>query len=136
MRIILADPHPKSLWALKTMLQEEPELEVIGDVVDAESLLALVASDPPDLILLDIELPGSPIEDLITEIHAEKSKPIVVGMSTKPEYGRMMLKAGADAFVSKGDQPDWMLATLHKFEQRIKKRDQTNGNSENSANNN
>src|SRR5512137_975287 len=104
MRIILADPHPKSLWALKTALQEKPELEVVGDAVDAESLLALAALHSPGLILLDISLPGKSIEDLITELHACKTRPIVVGMSTEPENGRMMLKAGADAFVSKGEQ--------------------------------
>jgi len=123
MRIILADPHPMVLWALKTMLQEKPEIEVIADAVDAESLLALVTLHSPDLILLDVELPGELIEDLIAELHAAKSRPIVVGMSTKPEYGRMMLNAGADAFASKSDQPDWLLATLQKFEQRSRKKE-------------
>jgi hypothetical protein len=37
-------------------------------------------------------------------------------MGSRPEYGRMLLKAGADAFVSKSDQPDWLLETLQKFE--------------------
>jgi DNA-binding NarL/FixJ family response regulator len=122
MRIILADPHPKSLWALKMVLQEKPELEVIGEAVDAESLLALVPLHPPDLVLIDLELPGKSIEDLIADLHASNARPIVVGMSTKPEYGRMMLQAGADAFVSKSDQPDWLLETLHKFEQRSRKK--------------
>jgi DNA-binding NarL/FixJ family response regulator len=122
MLIILADPHPKSLWGLKTMLQETPELELIGEAVDSDGLLALVAIRAPDLILLDMELPGSSIEDLITELHASPSRPVLVGMSTKPEYGRMMLKAGADAFVSKSDQPDWLLETLRKFEQRLRKK--------------
>jgi DNA-binding NarL/FixJ family response regulator len=119
MRIILADPHPKALWALKTMLHENLEIEVIGDAMDAESLLALAANHLPDLILVDIELPGRAIEDLITDLHSGNPRPVVVGMSTKPEYGRMMLKAGADAFVSKSDQPEWLLETLKKFQQRI-----------------
>jgi DNA-binding NarL/FixJ family response regulator len=122
MLIILADPHPKSLWGLKTILQETPELEVIGEAVDAESLLALVTIRAPDLILLDNELPGRVIEDLISDLHAFPSRPVLVGMSTKPENGRMMLKAGADAFVSKSDQPDWLLETLQKFEQRLRKK--------------
>jgi DNA-binding NarL/FixJ family response regulator len=47
-------------------------------------------------------------------------KPIVVVMSSHPENGRMLLKAGADAFVSKSDQPGWLLETLQKFETRLK----------------
>jgi DNA-binding NarL/FixJ family response regulator len=121
MRIILADPNPNSLWALKTLLQEKPEMEVIGDTVDAESLLALAILHPPDLVLIDMELPGKPFEDLITELHSAKPSPVVVGMSTRLEYGRIMLNAGADAFVSKNDQPDWLLEILHKFEQRSRK---------------
>ena len=121
MRIILADHHPQALWALKTTLQEKSELDVIGEVTDADSLLALATIDTPDLALIDSDLPGKPIEDLITELHLCKPRPIVVVMSSKPENGRMLLKAGADAFVSKSDQPDWLLETLTKFEQRTKK---------------
>jgi DNA-binding NarL/FixJ family response regulator len=122
MRIILADPHPQALWALKTTLQEKPEFDIIGEAIDADGLLALVGASPPDLALIDWELPGWSIEDLITEMHACKPRPIVVMMSTKSERGSMLLKAGADAFVSKSDQPDWLLETLQKYEKRFKKK--------------
>jgi len=115
MRILLADHHPQALWALKLSLEAEPEFEVVGEATEADSLCALVASNAPDLALIDCDLPGKPIEDLITELHQNPVKLIVVVMGSRPEYGRRMLKAGADAFVSKGDQPDWLLDVLHKF---------------------
>jgi DNA-binding NarL/FixJ family response regulator len=121
MRIILADHHSQALWALKTTFQEKSEFDVIGEVTDGESLLALASMDTPDLVLMDSDLPGKPIEDLISDLHLCKPRPIVVVMSSKPENGRMLLKAGADAFVSKSDHPDWLLETLSKFEQRTKK---------------
>jgi len=86
--------------------------------MDAEALLVLVSKDPPDLVLVDWELPGKSIEDLISALHACKPKPIVLGMGSNPEYGRKLLKAGADAFVSKSDPPDWLLEVLQKFESR------------------
>ena len=116
MRIVLADHHPQALWALKTNLQEKSKFDVTGEAKDASDLLALVAENPTDLVLIDWELPGRPIEELIAKLHAQKPRPVVVVMGSKPEYGRMLLKAGADAFVSKGDQPDWLLETLKKFE--------------------
>jgi DNA-binding NarL/FixJ family response regulator len=119
MRIILADHHPQALWALKTTLQERQEFTIIGDAEDTEGLLALALADTPDLVLVDSDLPGEPMEDLISELHLCKPRPAVVVMSSKLDYGRMMLKAGADAFVSKGDQPDWLLLTLKRFEQRL-----------------
>ena len=63
------------------------------------------------------------IEDLITRLHALEPPPIVVVMSSEVENSRKLLKAGADAFVSKGDEPDWLLETLQKFESRSKKND-------------
>jgi DNA-binding NarL/FixJ family response regulator len=122
MRIILADHHPQALWALKTILQEKSKFEIAGEVTNAEDLLALATGNPPDLALIDWELPGRAIEDLITDLHACDPKPIVVVMGSKPEYGRMLLKAGADAFVSKGDDPIWLLEALQKFERRTRKK--------------
>ena len=115
MQIILADHHPQSLWALKTLLQEKPEFEIVGEVDNAADLLALAEQCPTELALVDWELPGQPIEEVIDRLHGISPRPIVVVMGSKPEYGRMLLKAGADAFVSKGDQPDWLMETLLKF---------------------
>ena len=121
MRIILADHHAQSLWALKTMLEEESEFDLIGEAVDAEGLLTLVEEHNIDLVLVDRELPGYPIEDLIAGLRALDPAPFVIVMSSEFEYSRMLLKAGADAFVSKGDDPVWMLNTLHRYARRTKK---------------
>jgi DNA-binding NarL/FixJ family response regulator len=120
MRIILADHHPQALLTLKLTLQEKPGFEVTGEAINADDLLALVACNPPDLALIDWELPGRSIDGLISELHACVPRPIVVVMGNKPEYGRMALKASADAFVTKGDQHDWLLETLQKFNKKPK----------------
>lgn len=122
MRIMLADHHPQALWALKTMLQERSEFEITGEAIDADHLIAQAIASPPDLALIDRELPGRPIEDLIADLHSLKPSPIVVLMSSESEYGSMLLKAGADAFVSKGDRPEWLVESLEKFEKRSKKK--------------
>ncbi len=122
MRIILADPHPQALWALKTTLQENPVFDITGEATDAQSLLALTTASYPDLVMIDSELPGEPIEDLINQVHANKPRPIVVAMSSKSETCSMLLKAGADAFISKSDQPDWLFETLQKYEKRSRKK--------------
>ena len=128
MRVILADHHRPPLWALKTMLEEEPEFDPVGEALDAESLLLLAQKHTADLILVDRELPGGHIEDLIASLHALEPRPVVVVMSSGFEYSRMVLKAGADAFVSKSDEPEWLLGTLRQYAERTKKA----GGSENS----
>jgi DNA-binding NarL/FixJ family response regulator len=120
MRILLADHHSQALWALKTMLQEEPEFYLIGEAVDSTALLDLAEKHAADLILVDRGLPESLIGDLIATLHALEPRPIVIVMSSNSEDSRMALRAGADAFVSKGDQPEWLLITLRKYAKQTK----------------
>jgi two-component system invasion response regulator UvrY len=121
MKIMLADHHSQALWALKTMLQEKSQFEVIGDAVDAYKLLNLVIETPPDLILMDSELPGMSNTHLINELHKVKTKPVVVVMGTSTEQGRMLIKAGADAYINKSDPPERMLEFMEKFESEYDK---------------
>jgi len=115
MRILLADHHASPLWALKTMLVEEPEFDVTGEAADGNCLLDLTEKNRPDLILMDRGLPGKPLENLIASLHLIIPELVVIVMSSDPGDGRSALRAGADAFVSKGDQPDWLLASLRKY---------------------
>jgi DNA-binding NarL/FixJ family response regulator len=123
LNILLADNHANALWGLKMLLQEEPGIEVIGEAVDGESLINLSEKHHPDLILMDRDLPGGQIEDQIAALHQIQPKPIVVAMSSDPEQGRILLKAGADAFVSKGEQPEWLLQILRIYIKRALKKE-------------
>ncbi len=123
MRILLADHHTHALWALRTMLEEESGIESVGEAVDVESLLELSEELHPDLILIDRELPGRSFEDLIVDLHLLDPKPIVIVMSSDAGYERMLLKAGADAYVSKSDQPDWLLRSLRKYRTETQKKE-------------
>jgi two-component system invasion response regulator UvrY len=120
-RILLADHHASARWALVTMLQEDPGFELAGEAVDAELLLDLCKENHPDLVLLDKDLPGIPVEDLIATLHQFDPKLVVIVMSTDPADGRRLLRAGADAFASKADQADWLLHVLQKYKSSIPK---------------
>jgi DNA-binding NarL/FixJ family response regulator len=119
MRIILADPNQKTLWALKTLLIEEPGMKVVGEAADAEELQEIAEKNGPDLVLLDRRLPGADVGVVIAGLHALEPKPVVIVMSSDNEDSRFMLKAGADAFLSKGEQPDWMLKVLRQYAERL-----------------
>lgn len=116
-RILLADHHASARWALVTLLQEEADFMLVGEAVNADVLLALCIEKHPDIVLLDKSLPGMPIDNLIDALHQHEPPPVVIVMSSNPEDGRRLLRAGADAFVSKGEQPDWLLQSLYKLMQ-------------------
>ena len=128
MRIILADHHAKPRWALRILLDEQPEFDLIGEAVDAQGLLLLAEECTADLVLVDDKLPGISINDLIARLQALVPRPVVIVMSSESERGRALLKAGADAFVSKGDEPDWLLEKLNRYAQLIKMKEEANQN--------
>ena len=125
MRILLADDQAQVRSALRLLLEQEPELSVVGEVAEATSLLVQVQAIQPDLVLLDWELPGlgarrrsafpsrSPGPHLLSILHSLGHPPKVIALSGCPEAGEEALAAGADAFVSKGDPPERLLTTLH-----------------------
>jgi DNA-binding NarL/FixJ family response regulator len=115
MHILVADHHKESLWALKTSLEEEPGMSLVGEACEAETLLELAQTQPVDLVLVDGELPGAPIDSLVRQLHGLKPGLKIVVMGSNPEFSRKYLRAGADAFVSKGDQPEWLLETLRRL---------------------
>ena len=121
MRIILADHNRKAMWALRMLLDEEPGMEVVGEAQNAEKLQMVAEKSHADLMLVDRRLPGSEMEALISRLHALEPRPTVVVMGSDFEDGKFVLRAGADAFVSKGDQPEWLLETLCRYAKRTPK---------------
>ena len=115
MRVIVADHHAQSLLALKTMLQEQSGFDLIGEAQNADELLQMAASAAVDIVVVDMGLPGSSISDLLANLHSLEKRPFVIVMDSHSEYSRMALSAGADAFISKGDGPEWLLEYLHRY---------------------
>jgi DNA-binding NarL/FixJ family response regulator len=112
MRILLADGQPKVRFALRVLLEQQPTLEVIGEAVDGEDLLAQIEVICPDLILLGWELPGLTAVGALSALRQRCPDLRVIVLSGRPEACRTALAAGADAFVSKGEPPERLLAAI------------------------
>jgi DNA-binding NarL/FixJ family response regulator len=113
MRILLADDQATVRSALQLLLEENPELDVVGEATEAGELLAQAKMACPDLVLLDWELPGLQTADLLPALRQHLPRLVVIALSGRPEARRSALAAGVDAFVSKGDPPERLLATLN-----------------------
>jgi DNA-binding NarL/FixJ family response regulator len=112
MRILLADSQAKVRFALRVLLERQPGFDVMGEAVSAEELLAHTAVSCPDLVLLDWTLAGSMAADLLLALRGECPGLGVVVLSGRPETRAAALAAGADAFVSKGNPPEHLLAAI------------------------
>ncbi len=115
MQILLADNQPKVRFGLRVLLEQQPGLKVIGEATNAEDLLAQMKTDCPDLVLLGWSLPGLAKADLLSTLRAACPDLFVIVLSGRPEVRRAALAAGADAFVSKCDPPERLLAAIADY---------------------
>jgi DNA-binding NarL/FixJ family response regulator len=113
MQVLLADDQAKVRSALRLLLEHEPDVAILGEAVDTTGLLDWIKATEPDLILLDWELPGLPATALLPLLHALHPNLRVVALSGRPEARQAALDAGVDAFVSKGDPPERLLAAVN-----------------------
>ena len=112
MRVLLADDQAKVRSALRLLLEHQPGLEILGEAVDTTGLLDWAKAAHPDLVLLDWELPGLPAIALLPRLRAHQPGLRVIALSGRPEASQAALDAGADAFVSKGDPPEILVAAI------------------------
>lgn len=112
MRILIADAQPRVRFALRVLLERQPDLEVVGEAVDAQSLLSLLKTFCPDMVLLGWELPGMDMEHLIPSLRSGCPDSIVIALSGRLEAHRAAKVIGADAFVSKASPPDQLLDAI------------------------
>jgi DNA-binding NarL/FixJ family response regulator len=114
MRILLADGRPKVRFALRVLLERQPQLAVVGQVSNVYQLLAQVGMDCPDLVLLGWELPGLNGADVLSSLREACPCLSVIALSGRPEARQAALEAGVDDFVSKVDPPDRLLTAIER----------------------
>jgi len=119
MRVLLADDQAKVRSALRLLLKHQPGISILGEAVDTTGLLDWVKAACPDLVLLDWELPGLEVDDLLPTLHELCPRLAVIALSGRPEARQAALDAGVDAFVSKGDPPERLLAAMEKCRKEI-----------------
>jgi two-component system nitrate/nitrite response regulator NarL len=113
MRILLADGQPKVRFALRVLLERQPGLKVVGEAADAQDLLHHTEKVHPDLVLLDWELSGRARGGLLPALREIRPQLVVIALSGRPEARKAALAAGANAFVSKTDLPERLLAAIN-----------------------
>lgn len=118
MRVLIADDRAEVRSGLRLLLEQEPGSYVVAEVAEPAALLAAAREFRPDALLVDWELPGREVADLLPLVRSACPGLRVVAMSGRPEVRKAALAAGADAFISKGEEPARVLATLRSLSGR------------------
>jgi DNA-binding NarL/FixJ family response regulator len=123
MRVLLADDQVWLRSAMRLLLEQEPNLEVVGEACDTHSLLHATKAVAPDLILLDWELPGlgtlGAHQRFIHSLHTEWPALKIIALSVNSDAKSASLAVGVAAFVNKAEPPEGLLAALRRIGQTI-----------------
>jgi DNA-binding NarL/FixJ family response regulator len=103
LRVILADDHELVLEGLRGLLASEPDMEVVATATDGASLLAAVARQPTDVVVMDLQMPAPDGVNCLAEIR-KRGWPVKVMVLTAFGDGESIqfaLENGADGFALK-----------------------------------
>jgi DNA-binding NarL/FixJ family response regulator len=116
LRVLIADDHPLVLVAVRMMLEASEEIEVAGEARSAPEVLALVQRRNPDVVLLDLRMPGAEGGSLIAQLRGEHPavKVVVLSASDDAASVREALDAGACAYVLKSTKPIDIVSVLRE----------------------
>jgi two-component system NarL family response regulator len=113
-RVLLADDHQMMREGLRSLLAKEPDMDVVGEASDGTQVLGMVAQLTPDVVVMDIGMPGLNGQEATRRIGKSHPGVRVVALSTYTDrrYVLRMLEAGACGYVIKGAASEELLRAL------------------------
>ena len=113
-KVVLADDHPVVRRGIKSMLSGETDIYVVGEVDSGDQLMEVVNSTQPDVVVLDVKMPG---HNVISSVKALKESPpgpqvLILSGFDNMEYVLSTLKAGVSGYLLKEEDPRTLLAAI------------------------
>lgn len=118
-RVLLVDDHTVLRQAVRVMLETEADVAVVGEGGDAREAIQLVERTKPDVVLIDLKMPGTTGLGAIPEIRARSPKTavIVFTMYENPSYVYEATHAGAAGYVLKSASKEELLRAIRAVHQ-------------------
>jgi two-component system, NarL family, response regulator NreC len=112
--IVLADDHTVVRRALRVLLEGEPDFEVVAEADDADAAIRYLRGHKPDLLILDLNMPGRPSLEAIPDMHdaSPETKIVVLTMQKEPAFARQALQLGVLGYVLKEAAEDELVQAV------------------------
>lgn len=116
-KIVIVDDHPLLRKGLSTVINQTSDLAVVGEAEDAKAAIELITAIRPDLVIVDISLPGVDGIELITTIkmHQADLPSLVVSMHDEFLFAERALSAGARGYIMKQEALDKILVAIRRI---------------------
>jgi DNA-binding NarL/FixJ family response regulator len=114
-RVLVCDDHTLVRSGLRRLLQSEASLDVVGEAADAEQAVDGVAELQPDVLLLDVVMPGRSGIEALADLRAASSETrvLVLSMQDDPSYVRQAFAAGAHGYLLKEAADADLVQAIH-----------------------
>jgi len=114
--LLIADDHPIVREGLKSVVSQYKDLRVVGEAEDAETTIGICRRERPDIVLLDVSMPGPGVLEVIRRLRIETPDTRILVLSIHPEqhYARRVLKVGADGYVTKNYTADVLYSAIRQ----------------------
>jgi DNA-binding NarL/FixJ family response regulator len=113
-RVVLVDDQALVRGGFHSILDRQPDIEVVGEAADGREALAVCRAQRPDLVCMDVRMPGMDGLEATRRLLAEPGAPRVLVLTTfdLDTYVYEALRAGASAFLVKDAPPEQLVAAV------------------------
>ncbi len=113
-KTFIVDDHELVRLALRTLLDAEPDIEVIGEAGDGERAVELICADPPDVLVLDLRMPSVGGVEVCRKVKESCPQVRVLVLTSYDEDDEVfgVLSAGASGYVMKDARPETVVQAV------------------------
>jgi two-component system, NarL family, response regulator DegU len=113
-RVLIVDDHAAIRAGLRALLQREEDIEIAGEARNGEEALILVQELQPDVILLDIAMPGLQGTEVAAEIQAMELPVQILVVSSQTDYSTLLrlLRSGINGYLLKSEVPECLAMAI------------------------
>ena len=115
-QVFIVDDHPIVRRGLRSSLADLPDIKVIDEASDGAEAISKVRASKPDVVLLDISMPGKTGLEVLKQLHAEMPAIRVLILSTYPEkqYAMRCFGSGAAGYLTKESAPEELVTAIRR----------------------
>ena len=115
-RVVLIDDHALMRTGLRMILQQYPDMDIVGEAENGEQGFALIRQTQPDIALVDVHMPGYSGVELTERVRRAKltTRIVILTIANEAPFPRRLLNAGASAYLTKGCPAEELIKAVRR----------------------